>query len=123
MLFFMFFAVVSHFYEEYHKARHGGYGVGDYQRPIGKEKALHYKEYASKTQEEECGQCNAIGVASANGVNGLWKVTENHAESCKVTYDVDYCFVDSCCEFHDMWDSVNENSEAISPGVICLYGV
>ena len=68
-------------------------GVGDDQRPVDgvAETSLHNEEDAAQTHEQKCGKGDGVGVAGADGIDGLWHVAQHHTDGCHVAKNLKQC--------------------------------
>ncbi len=59
----------------------GGDEVGGYQRPVDgvAHETLSHEESTSETHEQEGRHGDAVGVAGADGIDGLWQIAQYHA--------------------------------------------
>lgn len=76
--------VVVHLDAEDDDAAHGGDEVGNQQRPenLGLvEQSLQHEAETAHGHHQESWQRDTVGVACPNGLNGLWKVTQNQADA------------------------------------------
>ena len=88
-LFLFLQSVIMDFYTEHYCGRYSGDCVCDYKRPVAKHKTLDYKENTTKGEQTECRRGYAVGVAGADCVYSLREIAANHANGCRIAYDID----------------------------------
>ncbi len=62
--------------------------VGDHEGPVGQEESLNHEEDAPESEQEEGRDGNTVGITSADGVDGLWKIAHHHAEGGSVADNI-----------------------------------
>lgn len=79
--------VVVDFYAGDYGGAYGGDHVRHHQRDIAEQASLNYEEDTAQSHEQERRHGDAVGIARTDGVNGLWQITQYHAEGGKVSHD------------------------------------
>lgn len=80
MLFSLFHAVVVDLDGKHDGRRNGGDGVRDHQRLVEEQDALDHEKDASEPKQEEGWEGDTVGVAGADGVDGLREIAADHAD-------------------------------------------
>ncbi len=70
--------------EHYGRADRGD-DVGDYKRPVVEQQTLYNEQDTSQPEEQEGGHGYAVGLACADGVDGLRQIAHDHADCGTVT--------------------------------------
>ena len=76
--------VVVHLDAKDDEAARGGHRVGDEQCPEGLwlvQDALQHEADATDSHHEKGWKRDVVGLACANGLNGLWQIAEYHADA------------------------------------------
>ena len=75
MRLFLFEVVVVDFDAGDYDGANASHDIGDGQRHIFEENALDNEENRTEPHEQKCRHGYAVGLAGADGVDGLWKIT------------------------------------------------
>ena len=85
----LFEVIVVHFDGEDDGAAGEGNKVGERHVVIRADEPLHHEAEASHSHHDEAWQRDAIGVASADGLKGLWQIAQDQAKTAHPTADVE----------------------------------
>ena len=79
-LFSLFHPVIVDFDYENDYRRHRRDKISDYKRPVVNHESLDYEKDTSESKQKECWHSYTVGVAGADGVDGLREIAADHAD-------------------------------------------